>query len=219
MNQQQIIDQVKVQGILPLFYHESADTCLSVVKALYGAGIRSVEFTNRGSKAFENFSVLVKEKPVQFADLLLGIGTIKSAEEATAFINAGADFLVSPYFDQGACDTAKQHDMLWIPGCMTTTEIHYAQLAGCTLVKLFPGNLLQPSFVDAISPLFSGMSYMVTGGVDTTSENISAWFKTGVAAVGMGSKLITKELLQQNNFHQLEAETKKIIEIVKSLRQ
>jgi 2-dehydro-3-deoxyphosphogluconate aldolase/(4S)-4-hydroxy-2-oxoglutarate aldolase len=211
-----IISKVKEQGLLPLFYNDDVNTCIAVTKALYEAGIRNIEFTNRGVHAFDNFSQLVKQRDESLPGLLLGIGTIKTAEEATRFINAGADFLVSPVFDSSICDVAYINKVPWIPGCMTPTEIHVAQQAGCNLVKLFPGNLLKPSYVEAIMPLFSGIDFIVTGGVDATAESINAWFRSGVAAIGMGSKLITNDILSQGNFDSLKSSTIQIIKLVEA---
>jgi 2-dehydro-3-deoxyphosphogluconate aldolase/(4S)-4-hydroxy-2-oxoglutarate aldolase len=101
---------------------------------------------------------------------------------------------------------------------MTPTEIHVAQKSGATLVKLFPGNVLGPGFVDAIKTLFNGVDFLVTGGVEPTVQNMGAWFKAGVSGVGLGSKLITKELLANKNFEQLEAQTKELVALVKSIK-
>lgn len=220
MNKEQIaIQQIKAQGMLPLFYHEDAATCIGVIRALYQAGVRSVEFTNRGNAAFENFKIMVAEKNVSMPELLLGIGTIKNEQDATAFITAGADFLVSPVYDSTVGAVARQHQLLWIPGCMTPSEIHIAQTAGCSMIKLFPGNVIGQGFVEAIAPVFSGLDFIVTGGVDTTEENIQSWFTTGVAAIGLGSKLITKNILQSGDYKKLETTTAEVIQTVKRLRQ
>jgi 2-dehydro-3-deoxyphosphogluconate aldolase/(4S)-4-hydroxy-2-oxoglutarate aldolase len=210
---------IKEQGMLPLFYHDDTETCISLVNALYGAGVRCIEFTNRGPQAFQNFEALVKDRDSRMPGLLLGVGTIRTAEEANRFINAGADFLVSPIFDAGVCDAAYIAKVLWIPGCLTPTEIHVAQQAGCNLIKLFPGNLLKPSFVEAIKPLFRGIDFVVTGGVDTTEENISSWFKAGVAGVGMGSKMISKQVMEEKDWDSLKTETLKVMEIIKSVKK
>ena len=147
-------------------------------------------------------------------DLLLAVGTIKTAEQARQFIDAGADFLISPFFDAAVCDEAYLQKIVWIPGCTTPTEIHVAEQAGCTMIKLFPGNTMGPSFVEAIKPLFPGLDFVVTGGVDTTEENIKSWFKSGVCAVGMGSKLISKDVLEGGDFQKLEAVTKEVLQII-----
>jgi len=220
MNQDQLSAQkIKEQGLLPLFYYDDAAVCIAITKALYEAGIYSIEFTNRGEMALENFKLILKERDRSMSGLLLGVGTIKTHREAVAFIESGADFLVSPVFDRNICDAAYTHKKFWVPGCTTPTEIHVAQQAGCNFIKLFPGNLLGPSYIEAIQPLFTGLDYVVTGGVDTTEENINAWFKSGVACIGMGSKLITKDLLQSKDYAGLTAKTKDVLAIIKRARK
>jgi 2-dehydro-3-deoxyphosphogluconate aldolase / (4S)-4-hydroxy-2-oxoglutarate aldolase len=214
-----IIAQLKKQGLLPLFYHADASVCINVTKALYAAGIRSIEFTNRGEAALANFKSLVAARNSEMPDLLLAIGTIRTAEQANRFIDAGADFLISPVFDADVCDAAYINKKLWIPGCMTPTEIHVAEQAGCRLVKLFPGNVLGPSFVSGIKELFPNIDFMPTGGVEPTAENISAWFKAGVCAVGMGSKLISKKLLDEKGYTVLENTTRELLQIVAQIKK
>jgi 2-dehydro-3-deoxyphosphogluconate aldolase / (4S)-4-hydroxy-2-oxoglutarate aldolase len=217
-NEAYIIQQLKGQVLLPLFYHADPATCAGVVGALYAAGIRSIEFTNRGARAVDNFKLLVAQRKHQWPGLLLGAGTIKDAADANRFIEAGADFLVSPFFDSGVCDAAYQNKTLWMPGCMTPTEIHRAEQAGCQLVKLFPGNTLTPGFVGAVKPLFPHVDFLVTGGVDNTVESIGAWVKAGACAVGMGSRLITDGMMQQQAFAQLTDAARAVLTIIKTVK-
>ena len=187
------------EKLIPLFYEQEADVCKSLVSALYAGGVRTIEFTHRGKKALDNFKILVSEKS-KYPGLLLGIGTIKTEQEAKAYIDAGADFLISPVFDASVADITYLHKILWIPGCMTPTEIHVAQTAGCSIVKLFPGNVLGPGFIEAIRPLFTDIHFLVTGGVDATEQSIMSWIKAGAAGVGLGSKLISKQVLHNKDF-------------------
>ena len=219
MEEENLIERIGTQGFLPLFYHPDSTVCTDVVQALYDAGVRIIEFTNRGENALENFTALIATRDLKWKDLLLAAGTIRTSEHATKFIAAGADFLISPVFDADVCDVAYLQKVLWIPGCMTPTEIHTAQSAGCKLVKLFPGNVLGPGFVSGILELFPGMQFMPTGGVESTRENITAWFRAGVSAVGMGSKLISKELLQAKNYEEIRRLTVEAISIVKESRR
>ena len=212
-----LVNQIKAEGILPLYYHDDVTVCEGVLRALYNGGVRSVEFTNRGPQALANFTYLVSLKSTM-PGLILGIGTIKTPQDATAFIEAGTDFLISPCFDASVADVAYMHKVLWIPGCMTPTEIHVAQKSGAILIKLFPGNVLGPGFVEAIKTLFTGIDFLVTGGVEPTAQNMGAWFKAGVSGVGLGSKLITKDILANKNFEQLEAQTKELGALVKSIK-
>lgn len=200
------------EKLIPLFYEDDLDVCISVVEALYKGGVRTIEFTHRGAQALDNFKALVAKKN-SMPGLMLGIGTIKNTQDAQAYIQAGADFLISPVFDSAVADIAYLHKILWIPGCMTPTEIHVAQQAGCDLVKLFPGNVLGPGFIEAIRPLFKEVSFLVTGGVDATEESITKWLKAGAAGVGLGSKLITKEALQQKEFDKISTKIKALLSI------
>ncbi len=213
-----IIQQIKQQGILPLFYHADKEVCLEVTKALYAAGIRVIEFTNRGEEAMINFKAIVAARNEFMKDLLLAVGTIRTADQASKFIEAGADFLISPVFDADVCDVAYINKILWIPGCMTPTEIHVAENAGCRMVKLFPGNVLGPAFVSGIKELFPGLDVMPTGGVELTKENIDQWFKAGVCAVGVGSKLISKDILKNKDYTTITALTKEALAIVNAIR-
>ena len=130
----------------------------------------------------------------------LGAGTIKNKKAAIEFIDAGADFIVSSGMIEEIAEATNKNNLLWIPGCMTATEIILAENTGAILVKLFPGNLLGPSYVTAIKEIFPGLLFMPTGGVEVSEENINAWFKAGVAAVGMGSKLVSRSLVENKDF-------------------
>jgi 2-dehydro-3-deoxyphosphogluconate aldolase/(4S)-4-hydroxy-2-oxoglutarate aldolase len=216
---QSIILQLKNQKLLPLFYHSDAAVCIGVTKALYAAGIRAIEFTNRGEAALNNFKAIVAERNNSMKDLLLAVGTIRTAEQANKFIDAGADFLISPVFDAAVCDAAYFNKTLWIPGCMTPTEIHVAENAGCKLIKLFPGNVLGPAFVSGIKELFPAIDFMPTGGVEVNKENLQAWFSAGVCAVGMGSKLISKKFMETKDYTAIEKMTKEVLELIRTIKK
>lgn len=212
------MSRIKQQGFLPLFFYADKHVCIDVVKTLYEAGVTVIEFTNRGENALENFKAIAAVKKHSMPNLLLAAGTIKTANEANEFIAAGADFLISPMFDTEVCAATNAQKILWISGCMTPTEIHTAQKAGCTFIKLFPGNVLGPSFLSGIKELFSGIDFMPTGGVDATKESIGAWFNAGVCAVGMGSKLIDKKIVEEKNYELLTQRIKVIQEIIKEIK-
>ena len=201
-----------------MFFYNDAEVSANVLRALYRAGIRAFEYTNRGKAALENFEVLRKVADTELPGMYLGIGTMKNGKMAQDFVNAGTDFLVCPGLVESVAQVAIDNNMIWCPGCMTPTEIIQAETLGATFIKLFPGNILGPGFVSAIKELFPNVSFMVTGGVDVTKENIEGWFKSGVSCVGMGSKLITKQLLEEKNYDKIEAVTKEVLEIIKSVK-
>jgi 2-dehydro-3-deoxyphosphogluconate aldolase/(4S)-4-hydroxy-2-oxoglutarate aldolase len=220
MNQPQldILNNITIQGMLPLFFHADAEISIQVTMALYKAGIRVLEYTNRGPSSLENFKQLVKLRQQEMPDLFLGIGTIKTVTEAADFINAGADFIIAPIVDTEVAQLVAKHGLLWCPGCMTPTEISLAQRNGAKLIKLFPANVLGPGFLNAVKEVFPGQLFMPTGGVELNHDNISTWFKAGVCAVGLGSKLITREILEKQLFDQLYIDTQKALDIVKAAR-
>ena len=215
---QQSFELIKKQGVLPLYYYDDATVCNDVLRALYAAGIRSVEFTNRGDAALKNFGELIKLRDAEMKDLELGIGTIKNVSDAQAFIDAGADYIICPAMIPPVLEAVLQQDMLCVPGCMTSTEILTAEQCGATLSKVFPGNLLGPGFVSAVKELFPKMSFMPTGGVEVDEANIRAWFASGVCAVGMGSKLVSKTMLEQKDYATITALTAKALGIVANIR-
>jgi len=212
-----VIDAIIRQCMLPLYYHTDADVSIAVCEALYKAGIRVIEYTNRGENAFRNFQLLLDQRDHKFPDLLLGIGTIKSDAEAEKFLSIGADFIISPGIIPSIGFITKNRNKLWIPGCMTVTEIMLAEQAGASMIKLFPGNVLGPEFMSSIKEIFPLLYFMPTGGVDTSKENIEGWFNAGVCAVGMGSKLISKKLLEQKKFDIIERDTKAVLTLIQSL--
>jgi 2-dehydro-3-deoxyphosphogluconate aldolase / (4S)-4-hydroxy-2-oxoglutarate aldolase len=186
----EVLDAISTQGMLPLFFHTDVQESVHIVRTLYQAGIRVFEFTNRGSEAPAVFEALLAARDAEMPGLHLGIGTIKNTDEASQFIALGADFIVAPIVTPAVGELVHQEGLLWIPGCMTPTEITLAQTHGASLIKLFPANILGPGFLSAIRELFKGQLFMPTGGVDLELENLQSWFKAGVCAVGMGSKLI-----------------------------
>jgi 2-dehydro-3-deoxyphosphogluconate aldolase/(4S)-4-hydroxy-2-oxoglutarate aldolase len=206
------------QGILPLYFYKDTEVSLQVLRALYNAGIRTVEYTNRGEAALQNFKAMKQLCESELQGMILGVGTIKNADSARAFIDAGADYIISPGLVEDAAKVADENNMLWVPGCMTPTEIIRAESLGAKFVKLFPGNILGPGFVSAIKELFPNVMFMPTGGVELDKDNIAGWFKAGVVAVGMGSKLISKQLLEAKDYSKIESMTKEALEIVRSVK-
>lgn len=215
---QHSLNQILEQGTLPLFFYPDAEVSLEIMRTIYKAGVRVFEYTNRGPEALENFKLLRKTANEEMPDLELGIGTIKSVKEAQDFLAAGADFLVSPIVNPKVGQMALEADLLWVPGCMTPTEIYLAQENQAALIKLFPANILGEAFLTSIKELFPGQLFIPTGGVELTEENISGWFKAGVSAVGLGSKLISKNIMEQKLYDELFYATKEAHELVKSCR-
>ncbi len=216
---QQITDAIVRQGILPLFFNADETISVEVMRAIYRAGIKAVEYTNRGDEALNNFIKMTVVRNSEMPDLLLGVGTIKNLKDAKNYMAAGADFLVSPGFVKEVADYAVSKNIFYAPGCMTPSEIIAAENAGIKFIKLFPGNMLGTEFLTTIKDIFPKLLFMPTGGVDTTKENIEGWFKAGVCAVGMGSKLISKKLMEVKDYPAIEKATIEVLTIIASINK
>lgn len=216
---QKAIDAVVAQGILPLYFNPDEAVSIEILRAIHRAGIKAVEYTNRGEAAFNNFKKMVAIKNQEMPDMMLGIGTIKNLQQAKDYVNAGADFMVSPGFVADVAAYAISNDIFYAPGCMTPSEIIAAENAGVKFIKLFPGNMLGPEFLSTIKEIFPKLLFMPTGGVDTTKESIEAWYKAGVCAVGMGSKLISKKLMEAKDYATIESATREVLALIQSVKK
>jgi 2-dehydro-3-deoxyphosphogluconate aldolase / (4S)-4-hydroxy-2-oxoglutarate aldolase len=219
MNSNKVAETIIAQGMLPLYFNASEEVSLDVLKAIYKAGVKAVEYTNRGDAALHNFGKMVALRNEEMPDLLLGVGTIKNMLQAKDYLAVGADFLVSPGFVPDVAAHCIANNIFYAPGCMTPTEIIAAENAGIGFIKLFSGNMLGPEFLKGINDIFSKLLFMPTGGVDTTKENIEGWFKAGVCAVGMGSKLISKKLMEEKDYNTIEQETIKVLALIQSIKK
>ncbi|WP_346315957.1 bifunctional 4-hydroxy-2-oxoglutarate aldolase/2-dehydro-3-deoxy-phosphogluconate aldolase [Chitinophaga sp. YIM B06452] len=213
-----IIAAFEATKVVPVFYHEDPAVCVEVMKACYEGGIRVFEFTNRGEHARHNFAELRDVKTASMPDLHLGIGTIKNAADAKAYTDMGADFIVCPVVDPETAAYCHEQNILWVPGCMTPTEISIAEKNGAQLVKLFPGSSLGPAFVKAIKPLFPSLRFMPTGGVEPEKDNLQQWFDAGVICVGMGSNLISKNAIEKQDWKGLSAKIKQTFAYIAALQ-
>lgn len=215
MTQQEIAALVKQTGFMPLFTHTDIAVCKNVLKASYDAGVRLFEFTNRNENSFDNFIELRKYCNDSLPGMTLGIGTIKNGQQAEQFIHAGADFLISPLINEEIHTVASKYKKLWMPGCATPSEIGMAENWGIHIVKIFPAKQLGgPAFIKAVKAVFPNVELMTTGGVEPTQEDISSWFKSGVAAVGIGSQLFPADWLANNQYDKVTAHVKTIIEYI-----
>lgn len=204
-------------GLVPLFYDSDINVCKRVVEACYKGGARVFEFTNRGDFAQDIFSELNKFVIEKYPDMILGAGSVMDAGTASIYLQLGANFIVSPVLVEEIATVCNRRKILWMPGCGTPTEISKAESLGAEIVKIFPGTSVGgPDFVKAVKGPMPWTSIMATGGVDTSEKNLNDWFKAGVTAVGMGSKLITKEMIRKNDFQLLEKTVKKVLQIIRA---
>jgi 2-dehydro-3-deoxyphosphogluconate aldolase/(4S)-4-hydroxy-2-oxoglutarate aldolase len=213
-----ILKLIQEQGILPLFFHQDEEVSVNILRALYAAGVKTIEYTNRGEAALRNFVKLREVCDKELGGMYLGVGTIKDAKAAQAFADAGADYIISPGLVEEVVEISEKNGLLWVPGCMTPSEVIRAENLGAKVIKLFPGNILGPAFLSSIKVLFPNLLFMPTGGVELTKESIGGWFKAGVCAVGMGSQLVSKDVMDGKKYAELTESTKQAIAIVNASR-
>jgi len=209
---------MKETGLVPLFYHPDIELGKNLIKACYEGGAKVLEFTNRGDFAHEVFAELNKYTLENLPGMMLGVGSVCDAGTASLFIQMGANFIVSPSLREDLAAVCNRRKILWSPGCGSLTEIGKAEELGCEIVKLFPGGTYGPDFVKAIRGPQPWTSIMPTGGVAPTEESLSKWFKAGVTCVGMGSQLISKEVIANKDFDQLKSNVAAAIALIKKIR-
>ncbi|PCJ96058.1 MAG: bifunctional 4-hydroxy-2-oxoglutarate aldolase/2-dehydro-3-deoxy-phosphogluconate aldolase [Flavobacteriaceae bacterium] len=214
----EVASVMKETGMVPLFYHPDIALGKKVLKACYDGGARLMEFTARGDFSFKVFLELNKYAIKELPGMILGIGSITDAGAASMFMQMGANFIVTPSLREDIAIVCNRRKVLWSPGCGSLTEINKAEEMGCEIVKLFPGSTYGPSFVKAIKGPQPWTSIMPTGGVTTETSNLKAWFDAGVTCVGMGSQLISKEILDNKDFKGLENAVRKTLETIEKLK-
>lgn len=213
----EVVKQMEESGMVPLFYHPDIDVAKQVLKACYDGGARLMEFTNRGDFALEIFTALNKFAIAELPGMMLGVGSVTDAASASAYMLAGANFVVTPVFREDIAIVCNRRKVLWSPGCGSLTEIAQAEELGCEVVKLFPGSTYGPGFVKAIKGPQPWTSIMPTGGVSTEESNLRGWFDAGVTCVGMGSKLISKDILTNKAYAELEENVRKTLDLIQSI--
>lgn len=206
-------------GLVPLFYHDDISLSKKVLKACYLGGARLLEFTNRGDFAHEVFRELNIYAANELPELILGVGSLTDTGTASLYLQLGANFVVTPVLRKNIGLVCNRRKVLWAPGCGSMSDIAKAEELGAEIVKLFPGSTLGPGFVKAVKGPSPWTSIMPTGGVSAEKENLEAWFDAGVTCVGMGSKLITKEFLENEDFDGLENHVRNTIQTIQSIKK
>ena len=215
----EVIAQMKVTGMVPVFYHADIEVAKKVMTACYEGGVRVFEFTNRGEFAHEIFAQLSKYAAAHCPDMILGAGSVVDAGTASLYLQLGANFIVGPLFNAEVARVCNRRLVPYVPGCGTVTEIGTAQEAGCDVCKIFPaGEVGGPAFVKNIKAPMPWSMLMVTGGVDPSADNISAWMKAGVTCVGMGSKLFPKEVIAAQEWQKITEKCKEVLAVVAQYR-
>ena len=215
-----VIVKMRETGIVPIFYHKDAETCRNVIKACYAGGLKVFEFTNRGDFAHELFSELNKWAEKEVPDMITGVGSVVDAGTTSLYIQLGANFIVSPLLNAEMAKVCNRRKILWTPGCGSVSEINYAEELGADIIKIFPGSSVGgPDFIKSVKGPCPWTSLMPTGGVEPTTENLKEWFDAGAVCVGMGSNLVTKDLIANKDWQGLTDKVSAAIKIAQTVRK
>ncbi|RED22475.1 2-dehydro-3-deoxyphosphogluconate aldolase/(4S)-4-hydroxy-2-oxoglutarate aldolase [Flavobacterium cutihirudinis] len=214
----EVVQMMKENGMVPLFFHSDIELSKKVLKACYDGGSRLMEFTSRGDFAHEVFGELNKYALAELPGMMLGVGSITDAASASLYMSLGANFIVTPVFREDIAIACNRRKVLWSPGCGTLTEIARAEELGCEIVKLFPADIYGPEFIKAIKGPCPWTNIMPTGGVYPTVESLSSWLNAGATCVGLGSQLISKDILDKQDFDGLQTKVSQVLEIIKNIK-
>jgi 2-dehydro-3-deoxyphosphogluconate aldolase / (4S)-4-hydroxy-2-oxoglutarate aldolase len=216
----QVANTMIESGLVPLFYHKDTQLCKDVLKACYEGGARVFEFTNRGDFAHETFAELSKFAAKELPGMIMGVGSVVDAGTCSLYIQLGANFIVSPLLNPEMAKTCNRRKVLWSPGCGSVSEISQAEELGCEIVKIFPGSQVGgPKFIAAVKGPMPWSCLMPSGGVEPEKSNLKAWFDAGASCVGMGSQLITKEILATKDFAALAAKVSETLAMIREIQK
>src|SRR5690606_34190281 len=215
----EVAQAMRDTGLVPLFFHRDVELGKEVLRACHAGGARLLEFTSRGDFAHGAFGELAQYAQSELPGMILGVGSVSDAASASLYMALGANFVVTPVLREDIALVCNRRKVLWSPGCGSLSEIARAEELGCEIVKLFPGGTYGPGFIKAIKGPHPWTEVMPTGGVSPTRESLGAWFSAGAVCVGMGSQLISGELLEKRDFGALEARVREAIGTIAELKK
>lgn len=215
-----VLNAVVESGLVPVFYNRDVEVVKQIVTACARGGARLVEFTNRGERAWNVFTQLAEWADSAHPEMILGVGTVIDAPTAALYIASGASFVVGPILNPEIARLCNRRKVAYIPGCGSASEISEAEELGVEIVKVFPGaEVGGPGFVKAVLAPMPWTRIMPTGGVAASEESIRAWFQAGVTAVGIGSSLITKQLVAKGDFDGIANQVAQVLDWIREARR
>lgn len=215
----QVLNETYRLGLVPIFYNPDLETAKKIVAACAAGGAKLIEMTNRGDNAFRVFSDLIEYTATEYPDVILGVGSILEEGTAALYLNTGANFVVAPNLNPKVAGMCNRRKVAYIPGCGTVSEISLAEELGSEIIKIFPGGQIGgPGFIKAVRGPLPWTSLMPTGGVAPTRESLGGWIEAGAVCLGLGSKLISKKDVAQNDFEGISRKVADCLTLIKEVK-
>ncbi|MBN2601556.1 MAG: bifunctional 4-hydroxy-2-oxoglutarate aldolase/2-dehydro-3-deoxy-phosphogluconate aldolase [Candidatus Marinimicrobia bacterium] len=199
MNRQEIIQKIEDIGIVAVIRLNGSDNLAKIIEALANGGVRALEITMTTPNAIE---IIREISQTLSSEFLIGAGTVLDSDTAEAVINAGSQFVVSPVFKPEIIETVHKFDKAVLPGAFSATEILSAWEAGADIVKVFPATVVGPGYFKDIHGPLPQIKLTPTGGV--TVENAEEFIRCGAVCLGVGSALLDRHMIQNQDWHGLE---------------
>jgi 2-dehydro-3-deoxyphosphogluconate aldolase/(4S)-4-hydroxy-2-oxoglutarate aldolase len=212
-----VLSKIRTSGVVPVFYHPDIDILLKVVSISYKCGLRVFEFMhqrdNRGLRYFEHLA----EQSTRFPDLTFGVGTVLDAVMTERYINAGASYIASPFLrpDMGAL--CSQHDVVWMPGCTSLSEIEKAKSLGATAINVLSGNVLGSDFIASASKAHPDLQFIPSGISDFREIILKKWFEAPILGLKLGSQFFTKEQVALRDWSAIENNLIELLQVVRKI--
>jgi 2-dehydro-3-deoxyphosphogluconate aldolase/(4S)-4-hydroxy-2-oxoglutarate aldolase len=213
MNTVDALSQILSSGVVAVVRMKDAQRLGKVLAAISAGGVRCLEITMTVPNAVKMIEEASASAP---AGVLVGAGTVTDPDTASAVMDAGARFVVGPVFSLPVVRVVKERGVVAIPGCFSPTEIITASQAGADIIKVFPATSLGPRFIKDLHGPLPHVRLMPTGGVSI--ENAGEWIKAGACAVGIGTDLLDKAMIEAEDYEGLTQRAKRLVEIVQSAR-
>jgi 2-dehydro-3-deoxyphosphogluconate aldolase/(4S)-4-hydroxy-2-oxoglutarate aldolase len=213
MDKEAVFQRIKSLGVLAVIRGPSEQLTLKAVDALIEGGVLGIEVTF----STPNAPAVVGQLAKSYGDeILLGMGTLTSADQVSMAVDYGSKFVVSPMFDVPLTRAFVESGLLSMVGCFSPSEVFAAYRMGVDIIKIFPGSLAGPRYIKDLRGPFPDIPFMPTGGVDI--DNVGEWFKVGVVAVGAGSSLCPKQLVLNGEFRRITEIARKFVEVVNAVK-
>jgi 2-dehydro-3-deoxyphosphogluconate aldolase/(4S)-4-hydroxy-2-oxoglutarate aldolase len=215
-----VLNTMLEAGLVPVFYNADLSVAKQIVNACAEGGATAIEFTNRGDRAWNVFTELIAFFEQANPSVILGVGSVIDAPTAALYVASGANFIVGPVLNPEVAKLCNRRKIAYSPGCGSVSEISQAEELGVEIVKIFPGGQVGgPAFVRAVRGPMPWTRIMPTGGVEATKESVQGWIQAGAACLGMGSRLVRKDLVAAGDYAAIRENVRRVLAWVKEARE